>query len=103
MHSMASASSVAHVMYQKYVNALPLKRQETDWENLGIRLSRATMANWIIVASRDWLMPIVNLLHKKLLLENYIHADETRVQVMNEEGRKNTTDSYMWLYGTYDG
>jgi hypothetical protein len=42
-------------------------------------------------------------MHTKLLKENYIHADETRIQVLNEEGRKNTTDSYMWVYGTYDG
>ncbi|MEN6314191.1 MAG: IS66 family transposase [Clostridiaceae bacterium] len=101
MHSMASASSVAHVIYQKFVNALPLYRQEKDWENLGIRLGRATMSNWIMVAARDWLAPIVNLLHQKLLQEKYIHADETKIQVMNEEGRKNTTDSYMWVYGTY--
>lgn len=58
------------------------------------------MANWIIAASRDWLMPLVELMHKKLLQEKYIHADETTVQVMNEEGRKNTTDSYMWVYST---
>lgn len=103
MHSMASPSSVAHVMYQKFVNALPLYRQEKDWENLGIKLSRATMANWIIAASRDWLAPIVKLLRTKLLQEKYIHADETTVQVLNEEGRKNTTDSYMWVYGTYNG
>lgn len=38
MHFMASASCVAYVMYQEYVNALPLKRQETDWKNLGINL-----------------------------------------------------------------
>lgn len=66
MHSMASPSSVAHVMYQKFVNALPLYRQEKDWENYGVKLSRATMANWIIVASRDWLSPLVNLMHEKL-------------------------------------
>ena len=47
-HSLASASSVANVMYQKYVNSFPLYRQEKDWEQLGIALSRATMANWII-------------------------------------------------------
>jgi len=103
MHSMASPSSVASVMYQKFVNAVPLYRQEKDWENLGIKLSRATMANWIIVSSRDWLMPMINLLHDKLLQGKYIHADETRIQVMNEEGRKNTTDSYMWVYATYAG
>jgi transposase len=103
MHSYASPATVAHVMYQKFVNAMPLYRQEKDWENMGLNLSRATMANWIMAASRDWLTPLVNLLHRELLKEKYLHADETRVQVMNETDRKNTTDSYMWVYGTYAG
>ncbi|SHK29421.1 Transposase [[Clostridium] lactatifermentans DSM 14214] len=34
-HSLASPSSVAYVMYQKYVNAVPLYRQEKDWEQMG--------------------------------------------------------------------
>ncbi|MBO1265966.1 transposase, partial [Proteiniclasticum sp. SCR006] len=34
-HSMASPSSVAWTMYQKYVNHVPLYRQEKDWHNLG--------------------------------------------------------------------
>jgi len=34
--SLASASTVAHVMYQKYVNGMPLYRQEKDWANQGI-------------------------------------------------------------------
>ena len=100
-HSFASPSSVAHVMYQKFVNAMPLYRQEKDWSNLGLNLSRQTMSNWILIASRDWLMPIVNLLHEKMLEEKYLHADETKVQVLNEKDRKNTTNSFMWVYGTY--
>lgn len=30
-------------------------------------------------------MPIVNLMHKKLLEERYLHADETTVQVLHEK------------------
>lgn len=99
-HSMASPSTVAWVMHQKFVNAIPLYRQENEWKTLGVNLSRATMANWIMASSRDWLIPIVNLMHQKLLRERHLHADETTVQVMNEADRKNTTDSYMWVYGT---
>jgi hypothetical protein len=58
------------------------------------------MANWIIAASRDWLVPIVERMHQMLLKEKYLHADETFVQVLNEEGRKNTAKSYMWVYST---
>jgi len=99
-HSMASPSTVAWVMHQKFINALPLYRQEKEWKTLGVELNRATMANWIMAASRDWLTPILKLMHQKLLQEKYIHADETPVQVMNEKGRKNTSDSYMWVYST---
>jgi len=84
----------------KFINAFSLYRQEKEWQSLGVKLSRATMANWIIAASRDWLMPLVDLMHKKLLQEKYIHADETTIQVMNEEGRKNTNDPYIWVYST---
>jgi transposase len=102
-HSMASPSTVAHVMHQKFVNALPLYRQEKEWESYGVKLSRATMSNWIMVASANWLQPITNLMHQKLIKERYLHADETPVQVLLEPGRKNTSDSYMWVYSTYDG
>jgi transposase len=99
-HSMASPSTVAWVMHQKFVNALPLYRQEKEWKTMGVNLSRATMANWMIAASRDWLRPLVDLMHRKLLLETHLHSDETTIQVMNEEGRKNTTDSFMWVYSS---
>ena len=99
-HSLASPSSVANVMYQKYVNSVPLYRQEKDWEQLGISLSRATMANWVIRCSQDYLMPVVEHLKKELLSRDIVHCDETPVQVLKEEGKKPQTKSYMWLYRT---
>ena len=56
------------------------------------------MSNWILASYRDWLSPIVGLLKEKLLEQNYLHIDETPIQVLGELGRKNTTDSYMWVY-----
>lgn len=99
-HSMALPSSVAWVAHQKFVNAMPLYRQEKEWEMAGVKLSRATMANWLMIATRDWLMPIVDLLHQKMLKHKYLHVDETPIQVMKEPGRKNTSKSYMWVYGS---
>ena len=99
-HSLASPSSVANVMYQKYVNAVPLYRQEKDWENMGLSLSRATMANWVIRCTQDYLIPIVEHLQKELLSREIIHCDETPVHVLKEEGKKPQTKSYMWLYRT---
>lgn len=99
-HSMASASSVAWTMYQKYVNHIPLYRQEKDWQNLGLELKRSTLANWVIKTSQDWLTPMVDRLREKLLAQNYLHADETTLQVLKEEGKSAQTKSYMWVFAT---
>ena len=101
-HSLASPSSVANVMYQKYVNGMPLYRQEKDWENLGLALKRSTMANWVIRCSQDYLYPVIQYLRKKLIEREIIHCDETSVQVLKEKGKKPQSKSYMWLYRTGD-
>jgi len=97
-HSIASSSSVAWVMYQKYANGLPLYRQEKDWKQYGIALSRATMANWMIYCASNYLKPLYDYLHKMLLKRDVVMADETRVQVLKEDGRSAESNSYMWVY-----
>jgi len=96
--SLASPSSVAHVMYQKYVNGMPLYRQEKDWANQGVMLSRATLANWIIRSAQDWLLPLWEEMKSYLLKQPVIHADETVIQVLKEEGKKPSSESRMWVY-----
>jgi transposase len=61
-HSLASASSVADVMTKKYVDGLPLARQEKIWAQEGVQLSRATMANWVIQCTQTWLKPLYKLM-----------------------------------------
>lgn len=83
-HSLALPSSVAHVMYEKYVNSVPLYRQEKDWEQLGISLSRATMANWVIRCSQDYLIPVVEHSKrsiKECLLNFYRHSFIERLRL----------------------
>lgn len=97
-HSLASPSSVANVMYQKYVNSVPLYRQEKEWESLGLALSRSTMANWVIRCSEDYFYPIIEHMKKELIKRDIVHCDETPVQVLKEKGRKPQSKSYMWLF-----
>lgn len=83
----ASASTVAWTMYQKYANGLPLYRQEKDWKQYGAQISRTTLANWIIYCSQNYFQPMYDYFHRELLKRSFAMADETRVQVLNEEGR----------------
>lgn len=98
--SIASASSIAYVMVQKYVFGMPLYRQEQQWKLLDIEISRQTMANWVILAATRWLVLIFNRMHELLLQRDIIHADESTLQVLHEPGRSADTKSYMWLYRT---
>jgi hypothetical protein len=98
--SAASPSFVAHIMVSKFMNAMPLYRQEQSFLSEGFLLSRQTMANWLLRCSADWLEPLYELMRKKLLAEEVLHADETTLQVLREPGRASRTESYMWLYRT---
>jgi transposase len=96
----ASAEAIAHIATQKFVMAVPLYRQEQEWERCGISLSRQTMSNWLIKATFDWLEPIYDTFKEMLRSRDNLHADETTLQVLHESGKAAQTKSYMWLYRT---
>lgn len=95
--SMALPSIVSEIMVRKYMNAVPLYRQEQYFKSMGINLSRQNMSNWLIKSS-NYLEIFYDYLHKKLLKHDIVHADETTVQVLKEPNRKHSQKSYMWLY-----
>lgn len=94
--SNATASLLAFIICNKYVDGLPLYRIEAIMERAGIDLGRCTMARWII-GLKDPLFALYNLLQDKLLESDYLQMDETRVQVLKEEGRPAESMSYMWV------
>ena len=98
LYGMASAGTVAWVMYQKFCNSLPYCRQEKDWKQYGAAITRATMANWVIRNFEAFFRPMYEYFHRKLLERNFLMADETPLQVLHEEGRRAQTKSYMWLF-----
>ncbi|MGN0484070.1 MAG: IS66 family transposase [Lachnospiraceae bacterium] len=100
LHGMASAGTIAWVMYQKFCNSLPFYRQEKDWKQYGVAITRATMANWVIRNADEFFRPMYDYFHRKLLERKFLMADETPLQVLHEEGRRAQTKSYMWLFRT---
>ena len=66
---------------------------------MGIKLSRQTMSNWMI-SGANLLKPLYEKLRKHLASHQFIHADETPVEVLCEDGKEPTAKSYMWVYRT---
>ncbi|MGC2221102.1 MAG: IS66 family transposase, partial [Methylocella sp.] len=91
----AAPGLLAHLVTSKYVDALPLYRQEAIFARYGVSLPRATQAAWII-ALAERVQPLINLMDERLRASGYIRIDETPVQVINSE-RPATAEHWMWV------
>jgi transposase len=99
----ASNSLLAMLLAVKYVDGLPLARFEYVLARAGVLVPRQTLARWVIEVSKA-LQPVANLMRDILLESPVLHMDETTVQVLKEENRSPTSNSYMWVQrgGTQD-
>ncbi len=102
-HSYVSSGLAAHVMYGKFINALPFYRQEKDFENqFGVKISRGTMARWTIYCAEHYFTPMTDYFHRLLTKRKYVAADETPIQVLKEADRRPQSKSYVWLFRSGD-
>lgn len=95
--SAASPEAISEIIVAKYMNAVPLYRQEKYYEKLGVNISRQLMSNWIIKSS-DYFEIIFDNMKSKLVSSDIINCDETPVQVIKEDNRKASQKSYIWVY-----
>ena len=98
--SIATPSLVAGIMNAKYVNGMPLARQEREFARYGLNLSTKTMANWSIGCADRYLKLLYDRMKEEFLKSRYIHCDETRIQVIGEPDQKGSTQNWMWVYLT---
>jgi transposase len=91
----ASPGLLAQLVTSKYVDSLPLYRQEAMFERYGVRLPRATQAAWMIGLTVP-LQPLLNLMDERLRSSGYVRIDETRVQVLNSD-KAPTALHWMWV------
>jgi len=93
--SLATPSLLAHVATSKYVDALPLYRQEKIFHRLGLDLSRATLASWMIKVG-ELVEPLMERLRAEVRNGDIIQCDETPFQVLKEPGKRAQSQSYLW-------
>jgi len=94
--AMGSVNLMTYVVISKYADGLPLYRLENIIKRYGGSISRATLANWVIGLSKQ-AQGLINLLREHQHMGSVIMADETRIQVLKEEGRIATSDKWMWV------
>ena len=108
--SQITPSFLATIAVQKFEDSLPLYRQTKIFKNrFGVAFTTTTLSNWIIKSSKLVLEPFIQRLNEYMLKSDYIHADETTLQVLkvpidtddpSKGNRKATKKSYIWLRAT---
>lgn len=92
----AHVSLLTYIIVAKYADGLPLYRLEGILKRYGNPVSRTNMANWIIRLD-DAFKPLIQLIRETQNQGHYINADETRIQVLKENGRRAQSDKWMWV------
>ena len=95
--SIATEGLIAYILISKFCDGLPFYRMEKIFARMGIDISRTSMCEWAIkVAQR--LLPLLELMKRRILDDTYAQVDETTVQVLRELGRLAQQKSYMWVF-----
>jgi len=89
---------LAQVLVAKFLDHLPLYRQERIFERAGLPIARSTLAQWVGECGAQ-LQPLADALRAELLKQGVLHADETPVAML-KPGNGKTHRAYLWSYCT---
>jgi transposase len=93
----ASAGLLAWVCVAKFLDHLPLYRQEQMFARWGAAIPRSTLCDWIRIAA-DWLEPIYKCMLRGLLAGDYLQADETPIKCQDPDNTKaGVFQGYLWV------
>jgi transposase len=87
---------LAQVVVSKYADHLPLHRLERIFGRHGLELKRSTLCDWVAAVATK-LIPLYDLLAKRVLLSKVLQSDDTTIPVLDAESGKTHT-SRMWVY-----
>ena len=87
---------LAHVAVSKYVDHLPLNRQESIFERHGLRIARSTLCDWV-AATASILDPLCKAMKAEVLASHVLHTDDTPVPVL-DRALDRTRTGRLWVY-----
>lgn len=97
--SLASPSLLAKVIYDKFVQYIPLYRQVKEWARYGLETNDKNLSNWVIRVAIDWLLPVYKRMKARLMAKSILHVDETYAQIINHsDGKTGQANAYNWVY-----
>ena len=93
----AGPTLLSHILISKYVDHLPLERQEQIFKRLGMNIAKSTMSDWLKTV-RQKLDPLLQCLKNKMLDSRILNCDETTYEVQQNAKREPVIHGYLWSY-----
>jgi transposase len=91
---LAAPGLLAFVVVSKFVEHMPLYRQQDELARADILISRSTLCGRLAQCAQLF-KPLVELMHKEVLKSEVIQGDETPVPVL-DRSRDSTRQGYIW-------
>jgi transposase len=95
--AIAGPGLLAQIVIDKYVDHLPLHRQQQRFRREKINIPYSTITDWV---SNTCILitPLYEALAKEVLATDYLHADETPIKVLEKDKKGETHRGYFWVY-----
>lgn len=93
----AGPGLLAQVMVDKFVDHLPLFRQNERFKRIGINFPASTMSDMVTQSCHE--LEVLYETHQQLVLSSgYLEGDETTIKVLDKDKKGKTHLGYYWVY-----
>jgi transposase len=95
--AIAGAGLLTQIVIDKYVDHLPLYRQQERFKREGLHIPYSTITDWVSSSCR-LIEPLYEALRKEVIASDYLHADESPIKVLDKDKKGETHRGYFWVY-----
>ncbi len=95
--AIAGPGLLAQIVIDKYVDHLPLHRQQQRFSREKINIPYSTITDWVANTCK-LITPLYEALQKEVLASDYLHADETPIKVLDKDKKGETHRGFYWVY-----
>jgi transposase len=94
---LAGNSVLTQILVSKYVDHLPLYRQQQIFKRADIEIAPSTIDSWV-AQSGNLLVPLYDRMVEYAKNQRYLQADETTLKVLDKDKKGDTHLGYLWVY-----
>lgn len=94
--AIAGAGLLTQIVIDKYLDHLPLHRQQQRFSREKINIPYSTITDWVSNTCQ-LIAPLYDALLKEVISSEYLHVDETPIKVLDKDKKGESHRGYYWV------